>query len=109
MAKFDLGEVYPNFNKIRQSIVYHAPCHLKAQRLEQDTLKLMNLIVEQQVIDLNRGCCGMAGTFGLKDSNYDRSMFIGRILFDRIDQLKFQIVTTDCGACKMSVSFSSYH
>jgi Fe-S oxidoreductase len=101
LAKSDLGEDYPSFNKIRQSIAYHAPCHLKVQRLEQDTLKLMSLIFEQQVIDLNRGCCGMAGTFGLKNTNYDKSMLIGRILFDRIDQLKIQIVTTDCGACKM--------
>jgi len=97
------GELNTDFKRISLSVAYHTPCHLKAQGLDGDFIKLMSLIPGLQVIDLDRGCCGMAGTVGFKHRYYESSMSIGSALSERIKEVSAQIVATDCGGCKMQI------
>ncbi len=97
------GELNTDFKRMPLSVAYHTPCHLKAQGLGEESIKLMTLIPGLQVIDLDRGCCGMSGTTGLKHRYYESSMSIGRALAERIKEVSAQVVTTDCGACKMQI------
>ena len=55
-------------------IGYHQPCHLKAQQIGSPGLELLREIPGVEVVDLAAGCCGMAGTFGMKAGTYDLSM-----------------------------------
>jgi len=100
---YEKGELNTDFNQMSLSVAYHAPCHLKAQGLAGDSIKLMALIPELQVIDLDRGCCGMAGTAGFKRRYYESSMSIGGALFERIKEVGAQVVATDCAGCKMQI------
>jgi len=100
---YEKGELNTNFNQVPLSVAYHAPCHLKAQGLNGESIKLMTLVPGVQVTDLNRGCCGMAGTAGFKRRYYDSSMNIGSELFQRIKEVNAQVVATDCGGCKMQI------
>ena len=60
-------------------IAYHQPCHLKAQQIGNPGLELLDEIPGVQVIDLAAGCCGTAGTFGMKTGTYDsRCRWAGR-------------------------------
>jgi Fe-S oxidoreductase len=49
------------------------------------TLGLLGQIPDSKTIDLDAGCCGMAGSFGYSKEHYDVSRAIGeRKLFPRI-------------------------
>ena len=67
-----------------ERIAYHQPCHLKAQQVGSPGLDLLREIPGLEVVDLAAGCCGMAGTFGMKRGTYDLSMRTGAPLFERI-------------------------
>ncbi len=97
------GELDTDFERMSLSVAYHAPCHLKAQGLDRESAQLMTLIPGLQVIDLDRGCCGMAGTAGFKHHYYESSMTIGKALSERINEVNAQVVATDCAGCKMQI------
>ena len=56
---------------------------------------------------LNSNCCGIAGTYGFKKENYERSQKIGSGLFDQINSLKPDSVITDCETCKWQIEMST--
>lgn len=100
---YEKGELNTDFNQLSLSVAYHAPCHLRAQGLDGESIKLMSLIPGVQVTDLDRGCCGMAGTAGFKRRYYDSSMSIGSELFQRVKEVNAQVLATDCAGCKMQI------
>ena len=66
-------------------ILLHCHCHQKAMGLAPSTLGLFAKIPGSKTIDLDAGCCGMAGSFGYSKDHYDVSRAIGeRKLFPRI-------------------------
>ena len=73
-------------------VAYHQPCHLKAQQIDNPGLELLREIPGLEVVDLAAGCCGMAGTFGMKADTYELSMLTGRPLFDRIAEVAPDLV-----------------
>jgi glycerol-3-phosphate dehydrogenase subunit C len=85
-------------------IAYHQPCHLKAQQIGDPGLELLREIPGVEVIDLAAGCCGMAGTFGMKAGTYDFSMLTGRPLFDRITEVAPDLVASECSTCRMQIA-----
>jgi FAD/FMN-containing dehydrogenase/Fe-S oxidoreductase len=85
-------------------VAYHLPCHLKAQQIGAPSLALLAEIPGLELADLNAGCCGMAGTFGMKAHTYDLSMLAGRPLFDRVAQMAPHLVATDCSTCRLQIA-----
>jgi glycerol-3-phosphate dehydrogenase subunit C len=65
--------------------------------------KLMSLIPGVDVVRLERHCCGMAGSYGLKHTTFERSLAIGNKLFEEIKNTSFDIMTTDCAGCRMQI------
>jgi Fe-S oxidoreductase len=55
-------------------ILMHGHCHQKSMSLLSATAALLGKIPGAQVMDLDAGCCGMAGSFGY--SHYDVSVAI---------------------------------
>ncbi len=58
-------------------ILFHGHCHQKALAGTQSTVALLNRIPGAEVVELDAGCCGMAGSFGFESEHYDLSMRIG--------------------------------
>jgi len=58
-------------------IVLHGHCHQKAMGLLPAAKSLLSRIPESSVIDLDSGCCGMAGSFGYVREHFDVSQKIG--------------------------------
>lgn len=85
-------------------IAYHQPCHLKVQEVGSPSLELLREIPGVEVIDLAAGCCGMAGTFGMKVSTYELSLRAGQPLFDRVLQVAPDLVATECSTCRMQIA-----
>jgi glycerol-3-phosphate dehydrogenase subunit C len=99
------GLLDTEFQPVRPHIAYHAPCHLKVlgQEVIDSRLELLRLIPGLTVTHIDRGCCGMGGTFGFKRSNYPFSMAIGQALFDGIREALPDMVVTECPGCKLQI------
>jgi Fe-S oxidoreductase len=61
------------------SIVLHAHCHQRAMGLAPAARALLSRIPGTTVVDLDAGCCGMAGSFGYTREHYDVSQAIGEL------------------------------
>ncbi len=59
------------------SILLHGHCHQKAMGLLPSTRALLSRIPSARCVDLDAGCCGMAGSFGYAREHYDISRQIG--------------------------------
>ena len=57
-------------------ILLHGHCHQKSMGMLGATAKLLSKIPGAQVVDLDAGCCGMAGSFGYSKGHYDVSVTI---------------------------------
>ena len=58
-------------------IVFHGHCHQKALVGTAATVALLERIPGAEVVELDAGCCGMAGSFGFEAEHYQLSMKIG--------------------------------
>jgi Fe-S oxidoreductase len=54
-------------------ILLHGHCHQKSMGLLPATVSLLQRIPNSTVVDLDAGCCGMAGSFGYTSKHYDVS------------------------------------
>jgi FAD/FMN-containing dehydrogenase/Fe-S oxidoreductase len=88
-------------------IGYHLPCHLKAQRVGAPSMQLLSEIPGLEVIDLEAGCCGMAGTFGMKAATYDLSLAVGKPLFHRIAEVAPDMLASECSTCRMQLAHAT--
>ncbi|WP_443670014.1 anaerobic glycerol-3-phosphate dehydrogenase subunit C [Fuchsiella alkaliacetigena] len=98
------GKLNLSFADNRSNYAYHPPCHLKAQGLEDLSKELLELIPGVEVEILEAGCCGIAGTFGMKSDNYQLSLQIAEGIFEELATLEYEQLVTDCDACKMQLT-----
>ena len=59
-----------------KKILLHGHCHQKSMGLLSATTALLSRIPSATVVDLDAGCCGMAGSFGYTHGHYDVSVAI---------------------------------
>jgi FAD/FMN-containing dehydrogenase/Fe-S oxidoreductase len=72
-----------------ERILLHGHCHQKAMGLLPASMTLLSKIPGAQVVDLDAGCCGMAGSFGYSKEHYDISTAIAnRKLLPAVKALK---------------------
>jgi Fe-S oxidoreductase len=58
-------------------ILFHGHCHQKADVGTAATVALLRRLPGAEVVELDAGCCGMAGSFGFEAEHYDISMTVG--------------------------------
>jgi Fe-S oxidoreductase len=61
----------------RRRILFHGHCHQKALAGTAATVGLLRKLPNAEVVELDAGCCGMAGSFGFEAEHYELSMRIG--------------------------------
>jgi FAD/FMN-containing dehydrogenase/Fe-S oxidoreductase len=59
------------------TVLLHGHCHQKAMGMLPPTRALLSRIPSCTVVDLDAGCCGMAGSFGYAKEHYEVSRQIG--------------------------------
>lgn len=90
-------------------LTYHNPCHLQARGLGDSVVRLMRLVPGVEVVPIEEDhCCGIAGTFGMKEKHFDQSMRMGRPLFDSIERAQVPVVATGCGTCKIQIEQATH-
>jgi len=87
-------------------LLLHGHCHQKAMGLLPSARALLSRIPSCTVVDLDAGCCGMAGSFGYAKEHYDVSRQIGeRRLLPAAKSLKDDEVLVACGiSCRQQVA-----
>jgi Fe-S oxidoreductase len=60
-------------------VLFHGHCHQKALAGTAATMALLRSIPGADVIEVDAGCCGMAGSFGFEAEHYELSMSIGEL------------------------------
>ncbi len=102
------GKVKVAFRKdFKMSAAYHSACHMEKMGWVIYSTELLKLIPGMNLIMLNSQCCGIAGTYGFKRENYERSQKIGSGLFEQIKALNPDYVTTDCETCKWQIEMAT--
>jgi Fe-S oxidoreductase len=74
-----------SFRSDAKRLLVHVHCHQKSLVGTGPVLRLLDRIPGCEVIDLDAGCCGMAGSFGYEREHYDISRAVGeRKLFPAV-------------------------
>jgi len=81
----------------------HVPCHVRALGAEDATTQLLAAIPGLEVYAAGAGCCGIAGTWGMKRENYDRSMRMGAGLFEALRDPAIGAGLSECSTCRMQM------
>jgi anaerobic glycerol-3-phosphate dehydrogenase C subunit len=87
--------------------VYHTPCHLFVAGTYGASIEVLKTLCGIDVVDLNAGCCGLAGTFGMQRKNYELSEAIAKSLKEALAKSPAQCVLTECAACAMQIEHIS--
>lgn len=81
-------------------------CHQKALVGMDQTMELLRSIPECEAIEIQSGCCGMAGSFGFEKEHFDTSMAVGELsLFPAIrsQEGEFQVVSQGV-SCRQQIA-----
>ncbi|GAA5509729.1 anaerobic glycerol-3-phosphate dehydrogenase subunit C [Novipirellula caenicola] len=92
-----------DLNPLPTEIAYHQPCHLRVLDPDAAGPKLINLIPKFDVQQIEAGCTGMAGTWGLQRKNYRNSLRVGWPLISAMRSAGNRTAATECSACKMQI------
>ena len=100
------GRLALDLEKGPSTIVLHGHCHQKAMGLVGSAKALLSRIPSSTVVDLDSGCCGMAGSFGYSKDHYNVSQQIGeRRLLPAARELKPGDVLVAAGtSCRHQVA-----
>jgi FAD/FMN-containing dehydrogenase/Fe-S oxidoreductase len=86
-------------------ILFHPHCHQRAASATAVSAALLERIPGAQVVTLDAGCCGMAGSFGFEAAHYDLSLRIGGLrLFPALAADPEAIVAATGVSCRQQIA-----
>ncbi|MGH9877498.1 MAG: FAD-linked oxidase C-terminal domain-containing protein, partial [Nitrososphaerales archaeon] len=80
------NELDTNFRPIDEEVGIHFHCHTIVQGVDKHVLNLLKLIPKLKYHIVEKGCCGVGGSYSFIKDNYDLSMQIGKELFNLVKQ-----------------------
>jgi glycerol-3-phosphate dehydrogenase subunit C len=101
------GELDTDFDRLELRVGYHTPCHSRVRGLGPENLRLLGLVPGIEPIEVDRGCCGLAGSFGMRRAHRAESREIGRYLFQELQSADYDLATTNCAGCEMQMRAGS--
>ena len=75
--ELDAGTIGLDLRPGPERLLLHGHCHQKSMGLLPPARALLSRIPGTEVVDLDAGCCGMAGSFGYAREHFDLSQRIG--------------------------------
>jgi Fe-S oxidoreductase len=88
-----------------KKILVQGHCHQRSLTGMEATIRLLRRIPGAEVIDLDAGCCGMAGSFGYEKEHYEVSRAVGeQRLFPAVRQADKETVMVAPGfSCRRQI------
>jgi FAD/FMN-containing dehydrogenase/Fe-S oxidoreductase len=95
----------PAFHGGPKQVLVQAHCHQRSLVGMSATLALLRSIPGVEVIDLDAGCCGLAGSFGYEKEHYEVSRLVGeQRLFPALRQAPEDAVVLASGfSCRLQI------
>ncbi|MEO1498275.1 MAG: FAD-linked oxidase C-terminal domain-containing protein [Planctomycetota bacterium] len=84
-------------------VAYHLPCHSRALDAAAPAERLLRLIPDLRVTTLDKGCSGMAGTYGLLRRNYRSSLRAGLPMLNALRSGSASLGATECSTCRLQM------
>ncbi|NBW97204.1 MAG: FAD-binding oxidoreductase [Planctomycetia bacterium] len=97
------GRLRLDFKPVAARVLYHAPCHLRVRHASSPAEHLLRLVPDLTVAAADRGCSGMAGTFGLDREHYRASLRVGLGLVTAMRSAGVEAGATECSACRIQM------
>ena len=97
------GKMRLDLGPLATQLIYHQPCHLRSLEVGSPGENLLKLIPGISVTRAEKGCSGMAGTYGLVRKNYRSSLRAGFDLISAVREPQFHAGTTECSCCKIQM------
>jgi len=97
-------ELNIDFKFQNKTFIYHSPCHLRAGNSGDKPLKLLKLIPGLELVGKTETCCGIAGSYGMKEKNFKISSTIAEETFKDVKKLERNFSVTPCGTCKIQMT-----
>ncbi len=94
------------FKPVDEDILVHMHCHTIVQGYDKHVTSLLKSIPSLRLRILERGCCGVGGSYSFIKGNYAISMQIGRELFDAVKASKEKVYTTG-ESCRLQIEEGS--
>jgi len=90
VSEFKKGNIKKEqFTQDKKTIKFHGHCQQKAVASTKSTKAMLSIPENYHVEEIERGCCGMAGSFGYEKEHYQISQKIGELtLFPEIRNSK---------------------
>ncbi len=83
------------FEKPLGKIAYHAPCHLRAQKIGFPAARVLGAVQDTEV-EIVQECSAVDGTWGMKSQHYEMGLRYAQKLVRGIDEVHAAHVVTDC-------------
>ncbi|MCI0440862.1 MAG: anaerobic glycerol-3-phosphate dehydrogenase subunit C [Chloroflexi bacterium] len=95
-----------DFKREPGKVLVHGHCHQKALVGTRPMLEVLRSIPGCDVTEIQSGCCGMAGSFGMEKEHYDVSMRIGeQTLFPAIRRQEGEFLVVAEGiSCRQQIA-----
>jgi glycerol-3-phosphate dehydrogenase subunit C len=103
LAMHDRGELKTDFRPLPETVTYHAPCQQQGHGIGKPAMALMALIPELEVVESDATCCGVAGTYGLKQEKYAIAMDVGAGLFRQVAENGSDETVCDSETCRWHI------
>ncbi len=97
------GRLRTDFKRLEVSLGHHVPCHLKALGGPAVGPALLALVPGLRVHTIDRGCSGMAGTFGMRADSYALSLSAGRPMLQELAHPRILLGSTECSTCRLQM------
>jgi FAD/FMN-containing dehydrogenase/Fe-S oxidoreductase len=98
------GRLRLDFSPLPARLLYHAPCHSRIGGAAATPAEhVLRLIPGLSLQPAERGCSGMAGTFGLARENYRTSLRVGLGLMSAMRAGGVEAGATECSACRIQM------
>ena len=107
LALHERGELRTDFEPLPLTVPYHAPCQQRGHGIGKPALDLLALVPELRVLDLDRECCGIAGTYGLKREKYEIGMTVGAPLFRDMRGAEADLSACDSETCRWQIEHAT--
>lgn len=88
-------------------VIYHAPCHLRAQGNGLPGLELLRRLPGVTSRNADAGCCGISGSYGFKKEKYAIAQDIGAALFRTVRESGAHVAVSECGTCRVQILHGS--
>jgi FAD/FMN-containing dehydrogenase/Fe-S oxidoreductase len=97
------GRLRLDFRPVPARILYHAGCHEQIGGGLPPAENLLRLVPGLALEAADRGCSGMAGTFGLAREHYRASLRMGLPLVNGMRAAGIEAGATGCSACRIQM------